>query len=346
MRFLRHISYFLILVTLLIFSSSCTKDNTPFVNQKEAISSVLWQLATAAEIDRNYEKAASHYDRLYAQRPNDKKVIIGYTRNLRYLGLSNESIKILKTKLIQFPDDTDLQMELGKSQLAASLINDASDTLVKIIERTPESWEAHSALGIILDRGGNFENAQTSFNRALKLSPNNMDVMNNLALSLAQAGQLNQAIKMLEKIIQDKSAGPQSRQNLAMFYGLKGKFEKARRLSQTDLPKNLVNRNLLIFQELLTAPPSVDSADAKHSNALHQKQNLNPTNKSEEMPIYITIGSATIRNGPSGTHEVVKILSKGQEVRLSQHLSTERWSFVILKDRQYGFVLNTLIRRK
>ena len=138
--------------------------------------------------------------------------------------------------------------------LAASLINDASDTLVKVIERTPERWEAHSALGIIFDRAGSYENAQTAYKRALELSPDNIDVLNNLALSLAQAGQISQAIKILEEIIQDKSAGPQSRQNLALLYGLIGKFEKFRTLSQTDLPKDLVTQNLLIFQEMKIGP--------------------------------------------------------------------------------------------
>jgi Flp pilus assembly protein TadD len=254
MSFVRSLACILISVALIFFSSSCTKNKPPPLSQKEALSSVHWQLAAAAEIDKDYEKAASHYNRLYEQHPNDKKVIYGYTRNLRYVGLSNESIKILKTKIIQFPDDINLQMELGKSQLAASLINDASDTLVGVIEKTPERWEAHSALGIIFDRAGNYENAQTAYKRALELSPNNIDVLNNLALSLSQDGRIQQAIEILEKIIQNKSDGPQSRQNLAMLYGLIGKFEKVRTLSQMDLPKELVTRNLLVFQEMKAAP--------------------------------------------------------------------------------------------
>jgi Flp pilus assembly protein TadD len=316
------------------------------LNQKEALSSVLWQLATAAETDKDYEKAASHYNRLYEQHPNDKKVIIGYTRNLRYVGLSNESIKILKTKKTQFPDDPDLQIELGKSLLAALLINDASDTLVKVIEQNPQSWEAHSALGIIFDRIGNYENAQTAYNRALELSPNNIDVKNNLALSLAQAGQINQAIKILEEVIQDNSVGPQSRQNLAMLYGLKGDLKKVRTLSQMDLPKDLVTRNLLIFQEMLNLPSSIYSPDVKHSRTARQEEKLNVTKKFEEMPIYISIGSANIHNGPSSAHKVVQILSKGQEVRLQRHLSKERWSFVILQNELQGYVLTTLIQPK
>ena len=250
MNILRLACSTLILVLISVLNSSCLKYDKPVLNQKEAISSVLWQLAAASEIDKDYETAASHYNRLYEKHPNDKKVIIAYTRNLRYLGLSGESIKILKLKLVQFPDDTNIQMELGKSQLAASLINDASDTLVKVIERQPESWEAHSALGIIFDRVGSYQKAKTAYKRALELSPNNIAVQNNIALSMAQAGKINQAINILEEVNKDKSAGPQSRQNLALLYGLNGQLEKVRELSQVDLPKNLVDRNFLIFKEM------------------------------------------------------------------------------------------------
>ena len=232
-----------------IIISGCISENLKSSKQTDTLSDALWELAKGAEDANDYEKAASHYDRIYARHPQNKAALLGYARNLRYLGLATDAIKALQswksldTHLV-------LKLELGKAQLAASLINDALITFTQIVENDPTQWEAHSALGIIHDRLNDFEEAHASYQRALQLSPDNIGVKNNFALSLSQDGKLDRAITMLEKIIEDNQAGPQTRQNLALLFGLNGEFEKAYALALTDLPKDLAARNLLTLKEL------------------------------------------------------------------------------------------------
>jgi len=244
--------YFNLAVTLTITASilsACIGENLNSAKQSDTLSDALWELAKGAEETNDYEKAASYYDRLYERHTQNKSALLGYTRNLRYLGLAKDAIKALQSWESE-NTDLDVKIELGKAQLAASLINDALITFTQIVENDPTRWEAYSALGIIYDRIKDFKAAHVSYQRALELSPDNISVKNNFALSLSQNGKIDRAIAMLEKIIEDNQAGPQTRQNLALLFGLNGEFKKAYALSLTDLPKDLAARNLLTLKEL------------------------------------------------------------------------------------------------
>lgn len=244
--------YFNLAMTLSIATfilSACIGGNLNSPKQTDALSDALWELAKGAEGANDYEKAASYYDRLYQRHSQNKFALLGYARNLRYLGLAKDAIKTLKSWKAK-DTDLDIKIELGKAQLAASMINDALLTFKQVVENDPTKWEAHSALGIIYDRLIDFKAAHISYQRALKLSPDNISVKNNFALSLSQDGKIDRAITMLEKVIDDNDAGPQTRQNLALLFGLNGEFKKAYALAITDLPKDLARRNLLTLKEL------------------------------------------------------------------------------------------------
>ena len=201
-KFLCRFPYIIIVI---LFSGGCLQSTMEIPEKTGTITDALWELANGSEAANEYEKAASYFDRIYQSDPKNKKALLGYTRNLRYLGLPKESIKTIQIGLKNYVNDSDLMLELAKSQLAASLIRDAEVTLKTIAEEEPKRWVVYSALGIIYDRLQNYRKAQNSYKRALELSPNNVDVTNNLSLSLAQSGKLNKAIKLLENIVSSEN---------------------------------------------------------------------------------------------------------------------------------------------
>ena len=233
----------------MLMVTSCFGGGDRIEKQSGALSDALWELAKGAEEASSYEKAASYYDRLYERHPKNKIALLGYARNLRYLGLPKDAIKALQAWKNE-GNALDLKTELGKAQLAAAQINDARITFTEIVKNDPKRWEAYSALGIIYDRLKRYNEAHSSYQKALELSPDNTSIQNNFALSLSQDGQIDRAILMLKQIVEDNRSGPQIRQNLALLYGLKGKFKKAYDLSLIDLPRDLATRNLITLKEL------------------------------------------------------------------------------------------------
>jgi len=344
---------------VLAILAACAQETKPKPSAEDTMSAALWELASGAEDAIDYEKAASYYDRLVERHPNDKRALVGYTRNLRYLGLPKDSIKAIQTRIETVGEDVDLLLELGKSQLSAALINDAHDTFERAIKLDASRWDAHSAKGIILDRLGQFDPAQKSYRKALELSPENVAVQNNLALSLAQSGKLDEGIDILKALAESEYSTAQSRQNLAMLYGLKGDFEKAQVLAQIDLPIDMAAANLATFKALYSAPAAADSAKKAASNVRPAPQS-NPAGVSpegerrngataprpRELPVFVSRGSANVRKGPSTDHPPVAFLQPGQEVSLLGKSANAKWLFVALADGRRGYVFHKLIKRK
>lgn len=350
----------LLVVLLILFSNGCVKgsgklvENTKPLNKTNSLNLALWELAAGAELANDYEKAASYYDRLYERDPEDKKALLGYARNLRYLGLSKESIKAIQAVLNKFNNDSDLKIELAKSQLSASLINDAHVTLKEVAQIKPERWEVHSTLGIIHDRFENYHDAQKAYNRALELSPNNVDVKNNYALSLAQNGEIYKAIDILEDVIKRDSPSVQTRQNLAMLYGLSGQLKKARRIAQRDLPANLVEENIITFKELQAS--NVQDAEksvlskVQNRETIEIEQSIDRKIPSRGKAItsvrfFSKLGTGSVRKGPSRNHITVALLKKGDEVQLLGYSSDNQWSFIELIDGRRGYLESNLLRK-
>ncbi len=180
--------------------------------------------------------------------PDDVRSLTGQARNLRVLGQPKEAIKSLRQSIERLGEKPDLMLELGKAQIAASLLEDARESLEKTAAIDAKNWETHATLAILLDRMGEFVRADASYRRALELSPNNAGVLNNRALSLAQTGRLDDAFALLQKVVNGENSFTQARQNLAMLYAIKGDFKTAERLAKEDLPPEVAGEMLAAFR--------------------------------------------------------------------------------------------------
>ena len=134
--------------------------------------------------------------------------------------------------------------------LYQNLLNDAEEGLATLDELASTDWEFHALHGVLYDHLGRFEDAQNSYGAALEFSPRNVSVLNNLSISLAQAGKLDEAISLLIDLVNSEYANPQVRQNLALLYGLKGDLAEAMSLANEDLPPETVAQNLEAFRML------------------------------------------------------------------------------------------------
>ena len=204
--------------------------------------------AVNAEKAEDYKRAVRHFEALYAHDKSNPSVARDLAKNLRYAGAPQRAVKFLKQNMKNLGRKPDLVLELAKSQLAASLLQDAEKTLTEARQLLPKNWQVYSAWGIYYDRRGKFNEAQDAYQHALNLSPNNFAVLNNLALSYALAGKIDRGIGTLLEVANSENSTSLVRQNLALLYGIKGDWQAARRLSKEDLPKDAVERNLSTYR--------------------------------------------------------------------------------------------------
>lgn len=223
-------------------------EGTSPQNYEARLSDVLSSSAMEAEKAKDYQRAVRHFETLYERDKSNAAVVRDLARNLRYAGAPLKAVTFLKENMKSLGRRPELVLELAKAQLAASLLQDAEETLTEARRLLPGNWQVHSAWGVYYDRRGKFDDARKAYQRALELSPNNFAVLNNLALSYALAGKIDLGIETLRKVTTSEKSNSLARQNLALLYGIKGDMQAARRLSTEDLPKNLVDQNLSAYR--------------------------------------------------------------------------------------------------
>lgn len=206
--------------------------------------------AIIAHQSLDYEAAAKHYRNLYERDPDDTEALLGVARNLRYSGSTDEAITVIVAGISKHGQIPALVLELGKLQITAHRFDEAMKTLNLAAQLLPDDWDVLCTMGIFHDYLGEFDVAQAAYGEALELSPDNVAVINNLALSLAQSGNLDGGIAVLAKLEKNKKSTPQSRQNLAMLYALAGDIKSAEKLARQDLPEEAVIENLSAFQKM------------------------------------------------------------------------------------------------
>lgn len=216
----------------------------------EPIRDFLRTAAATSQNSSNYAAAVNYYRSLHVRDSNDIEAILGLARNLRYIGAANEATKLLKEALDQFPDRIDLRAELGKAQIAMGEAADAVETLAEATKASPSDWRSLSALGIAYDLLENYSQAQASYWAALEVSPKNIAVLNNLALSKALAGELAEGISILEQASALPRPGNQVRQNLALLYAMNGDIETAEGLLKQGLSEEIAQHNLTFYRQL------------------------------------------------------------------------------------------------
>jgi Flp pilus assembly protein TadD len=223
--------------------------------QKANVEPALRQAAMMSERNASYGEAAQHYAALHAKYPQDKQITLALARNLRFAGNPQQAIAVLNSGAMAQSHDALTLLELGKDYLAADQLNLAKPTLERARAAAPLNWEVLSSLGVVYDYEGDYEQAQQQYDAALFLDPENPTVLNNKALSLAQQGRLDEAVKTMKVATDQPSASAQARQNLALLMALKGDSEAAERLARKDLPPAVAEANIEYYKSL--AKPAV-----------------------------------------------------------------------------------------
>lgn len=216
----------------------------------DAVEPSLRAAAASAEAARDYKAAAQHWGTLYRRHPENSDVAVALARTLRYAGQPQQGADIMQAQLEGKPDDADLLTELGKDYLAADRLPLAQSALERARAAASKRWDVHSALGVTLDAQGRFDEAAQAYAQALELSPDNPRVLNNLALSQALNGHLDQAVVTMGRAADHPRASTQIRQNLALLLAIKGDPAKAEKLVRQDLPADMARNNAAILRAL------------------------------------------------------------------------------------------------
>ena len=181
---------------------------------------------------------------------------LAYASQLKALEQTDQQLQVLGTLAQYHPQDQKLLTLYGKELAQAGRPDQAQDALAKAIAAGSTDWKVYSAMGSTLDQQAKYAEARDYYQRALKIAPGNVAVLNNLGMSYALEGNLKQAettLKEASNLPAGKSE-PRLRQNLALVVGLQGRFDEARQIASADLPPDQVEANMAYLQKMLAQP--------------------------------------------------------------------------------------------
>jgi Flp pilus assembly protein TadD len=210
----------------------------------------LFEAAAAAEAQNDFASASGYYRNIVTHDPNNVRALVGLMQSLRTMGVVDEAREVADKAVASRPNDPAIIAEAGKVRLAAGQLQEAVVLLQRVAALEPQDWKSRSALGVAYDRLGNSKRAEESYQDALKISPDNVSVLNNLALSRAMANDLGGARELLQRAVAIAGSDIRVRQNLALIYALSGDMAQAEALTLRDLPPDQARETLAYYRDL------------------------------------------------------------------------------------------------
>jgi Flp pilus assembly protein TadD len=204
-----------------------------------ALVETLADMARGNEAKNRYSKAAEQYARLVETDPENEAYVLGLARNLRYIGRPQDALRALSRAVVEdnVSESVDVRLEVVRALMAVGAHEDARSRLAEISASAPDDPRVLSLQGMLADRDGRHREAQEAYRAALAAQPNDLRTANNLALSLALSGDLDDAIQLQTQTARNPSATMQMRQNLALLYAFAGRMDVAEQITRALLPK-------------------------------------------------------------------------------------------------------------
>ncbi len=238
------------ILTLLAFAamlSGCTK----MTGQLAPASSLNTASTTPASID-----AVAALGNKWKASPQDVGMGLAYASGLEGLGQKDEALDVYQKLSQSDPSNAKIAGLYGRKLVAAGSAEKAIPILEGAEQQGETDWRVRSALGTAYDQQGLYQKAREQYQKVLAADPQNLTVMNNLAMSYALEGNLKQAeaeLRAADALPRSKSE-PRIRQNLALVVGLEGRFDEATKLAQQDLPPEQVQQNMAYLKKMLSQP--------------------------------------------------------------------------------------------
>ena len=135
-----------------------------------------------------------------------------------------------------------------------------AEALEQARDARPDDWRPWSLLGTAYEQVRRADDARAAWAQALALSPDNPDVLSNMAMSAMTHGDMNAAEPLLRRAAAQPTASLKVRLNLAMALGLNGKMGEAEQMLRRDLPPEMADRNLDWLRSRAGGPVSTDTA--------------------------------------------------------------------------------------
>ncbi|WP_312781154.1 tetratricopeptide repeat protein [Brevundimonas sp.] len=185
--------------------------------------------------------------------PMDPVAGVKMAQALRELGQFDQAAETAQGVLTVQPANLDAMLEVGRAHIARGQAFYGIAALEQARAAAPRDWRPLSLLGVAYQQVRRPDDAKSAWTEALRLSPDNPDVLTNAAIARMGEGDAPSAEILLRRAAAQPTATLKVRQNLALSLGLQGKTAEAEQILRRDLPPEVADANLRWLAERATA---------------------------------------------------------------------------------------------
>lgn len=223
----------------------------------KGISATEEQLAIEATQKGDFKRASQFYEQLVGSKKGTPEEILRYKLGLaesaRRLGENERALAMFSQLAKENPANLDAREGKALTLTATGKTVDAGREFAEVLGKDPKRWRTLNALGILFTSKNMISEAMAYYTEALKYSPDNVAVLNNVGLAQAIDRQYTAAIEALEQASR-LSKNPAQRQqvdlNLAMVYGASGDLDTAKEIASKYLSGPALDNNLGLYAHL------------------------------------------------------------------------------------------------
>jgi len=192
----------------------------------------------------DYGNAMRLYQRAANENPTHLPSRLGLAKTYQALGATDAAINFYEQVLRLDPDNLDAKMGSGQMLITKNRPADAIPYLTDLSKHTPDDYRIYNMLGLANDLMGKQEAAQMNYGRGLTLAPDNISLLNNLALSFAFEEQYAPSIRLLSKAINLDYTVTKAQHNLVLVYVLSGEEDAGRAIGSSIMTKEEMETNI------------------------------------------------------------------------------------------------------
>jgi Flp pilus assembly protein TadD len=149
---------------------------------------------------KNYAESVAAFEKYLELKPDDSEALANLGYGYESLGQPDKAEETYK-KAIAVDENAGACFGLAKLYLTQKKLPEAQNYAQRAVANNPKSAAAHNLLGVVLNQMSKFPEAAASFEEALKITPDDLNLSINLGVTYINGKEYAKARELYEKIL-------------------------------------------------------------------------------------------------------------------------------------------------